>query len=201
MCPPAPSSWCAWVISRVRSPAPTRSPTQYASTRRTRARGPRAEQPPATSARRWASRPRPRLREPHPQHSYKAASPRPTRAGRGSVHHRAPASRRRPARAVQRRRCGPRSTRPAHRAIPRATIRRQTAVTTARSIRPPPRLTPSQPADSWLSLAVPTIAEVHSDQFLLPSVIVGVRNRSRRSAKQQGRCGLRKTTLGPMRLS
>jgi hypothetical protein len=165
--------------------APTRSLTQCASTRCTRGRIQRGEQPPATSERQRVLRPRPRLREPRQQRSYRAASPRPTHAARGSVHHRAPASRRRPTRAAQRRRCGPRSTRPAYRAVPRATTGRPAAVTTARSIRPQPRLTQSPSAAFLPPLAESTVAEVHSAQFLLRSVIIGARTRSHRSASNK----------------
>jgi hypothetical protein len=124
----------------------TRSPAHSADSRCTRRRVLRGAQPPATSERRPVSTLRQRLREPRQQRSYTAASPRPTRAGRGSVHHRAPASRRRPTRAAQRRRYGPLPMWPAHRAIPRAVTRRQAAVTTARSSRPRSRLTQSQSA-------------------------------------------------------
>ena len=117
------------------SVSPSRSLTHCANTRCTRWRGLRGEQPPATSERRRGPRPRPRLREPRQQRSYTAAPPRPTRAGRGSVHHRAPASRHHPTTAAQPRRCGPRSTRPAHRAIPRARARRQAPVIPAASSR------------------------------------------------------------------
>ena len=84
------------------SPALTRSPTHCPSTRCTRGRGLRGQQPPATSERRRVSPPRQRSRESRQQRSYTAASPRPTRAQRGSDHHRAPASRRCPTRAAQR---------------------------------------------------------------------------------------------------
>jgi hypothetical protein len=184
------TSW-AWVMfTSSFSLAPTRSLTHCASTRCTRRRGLRAEQPPATSERRRVSRPRPRLREPRQQRSCTATLPRPTRAGRGSVHHRAPASRRRPTRAAQRRRCGPRSTRPAHRAIRRARTRRQAPVIPAASSRSASRLPQSQSAAVLPALAVPTVADGHSDQFLLRRVIVEARHGSHRSASHKGRRGL-----------
>ena len=66
--------------------------------------------------------------------------------------------------AAQRRRCGPRSTRPAHRAIPRATTLRQATVTTARSFRPPSRLTRSQPAAfAWRSAVSSSMSSVRAN--------------------------------------